>query len=442
MNLNQLREKSKDLPGSISLPKGRTRWQFRYWANDKQQKRTFATEEEAIEAQIQHQADTITNGLGGQLTATQVRTAVIMFEMIGERDALEVVRHGLSGAVLNAGNSVAEAVVLYLADFNKRIDQGTASPQTIRTKRPHLNAFVSSFGQVKLGEVTEASVKSYLASGPWAPVTQDGHRRSIASLYSWAVQESLVSADLNPMSNIKSFELPDTEVEYLNASQLEKLLRWLEENDPGIVAFVALGAFAGIRTSETARLIACDAHEDLIRREKKQIFLPKHTVKAHRKARRARLLENLPDALWKWLDAYPSLSAKNYTERILNAKRACNTPNINSMFRHSYITNAVAMFESIDRVMLHSGHIESATLINHYKGVASKEEGEAYFAIEPCDKPKSIERRASQPKLDLGKARSIRHRVADGETKVALAEAYGVSETLIRQVVKGEKWAE
>jgi hypothetical protein len=145
--------------------------------------------------------------------------------------------------------------------------------------------------------------------------------------------------------------------------------------------------------------------------------------------------------LWKWLAAYPSLQSGNYSKRIKRGKLACDTPDINSVFRHSYITNAVAMWESVPRVMLHSGHINAATLIDHYKGICSQFEGSKYFAIEPNADPKSIERREHQPKLDLGKARAIRYRVLDGETKVALAKEYGVSETLIRQVVKGEKWA-
>lgn len=440
--LIELRKQAADLPGSVTLPAGRNRWIFRYRVDGKLQKRTFATEEEALTAKIEAHESKKMNGQNGILTAEEVRLAITMFQMVGDRDPLDVIRQGLNGQQGKVGGRVIDAVEEYLIDFQARVDRGSASPATMHTKKFRVNAFAASpCGVMKLGEVKEEDVLAYLKSGPWAPVTQEGYRRDVAGFYSWCVSEKKLSADLNPMKEVKSFELPDTQVEYLNAEQLEKLLLFFEENDPGIIPFVVLGAFAGIRTAEIARLIACDAHEHLIRFDEKQIFLPKHVVKPHRRSRKARLLENLPPALWKWLEAYPSMSSKTYVERIRNGKKACGIPNINSFLRHSYITNAVAMFESVDRVMLHSGHIESGTLIHHYKGICEKKDGEAYFAIEPSDTPKSVVSR-DQRKLDLGKARSIRYRVADGEKKVDLAAEYGVSEALIRQVVKGEKWAE
>lgn len=443
MTIEDLRKKAAGLPGSISLPAGRNRWAFRYRLNGQPQKLTFATEEEALTALIEQAESKQVNGSSGVLTAVQVRTATIMFEMIGDRDPLEVIRHGLNGAQEEVGGQVYDAVTRYLTHFEDRVKANTASSETLRTKRNHLMTFArSQCGNRLLGELDRKDILGFLTSGPWAPVTQDGYRRDVAGFFSWCVAEKELSHDLNPMAEVKPFDIPDAEVEFLTAGQLEKLLRWFEEHDPGIIPFVVLGAFAGIRTAEIKRLIACDPHEHLIRRESKLIFLPKHVVKPHRKKKRSRDLQNLPDAIWKWLAAYPALSSKDYAKRIKRGKKACGTPDINSVFRHSYITNAVAMWENIPRVMLHSGHIEAATLIDHYKGRCLQEAGEAYFAIEPSAAPKAIERRAHQPKLDLGKARAIRYRAADGETKVALAKEYGVSEKLIRDVVKGEKWSE
>ena len=443
MTLNELRKKTAALPGSVTLPSGRNRWVFRYYTPDRKRvKLTFATEEEALEAKLNQHLSKKVSGETGVLTAEQVRIATTIFTMCGDRDPIEAVRHGLDVKEGKVGGKTCDAVEKYLADFDARVKAKTASAETLRTKRNHLLTLATSqYGGRRLGELTKKDMFAFLTSGPWAPVTQDGYRRDVAGFFAWCIERGELSHDLNPMKDVKPFEFPDKEVEFLNADQMEKLLRWFEENDPGIIPFVCLSAFAGIRTAEVKRLIACDPHEHLIRHEEKTIFLPKHAVKAHKKKKRARLLENLPDTLWKWLAAYPSLQSGNYSKRIKRGKLACGTPDINSVFRHSYITNAVAMWENVGRVMLHTGHINAATLIDHYKGICSQFEGSKYFAIEPSADPKSIERREHQPKLDLGKARAIRYRVLDGETKVALAKEYGVSETLIRQVVKGEKWA-
>ena len=444
MTLNELRKKTAALPGSVTLPSGRNRWVFRYYTPDRKRvKLSFATEEEALEAKLNQHLSKKVSGETGVLTAEQVRIAATIFTMCGDRDPIEAVRHGLEVKRGKVGGELHDAIMVYLKELETRVATDTISDETVNTKKCILKRFATSqYGDRLLGELSKKDILDFLASGPWGPVSKDGHRRDISAFYTWAVERGELSHDLNPMKEIKPFKIPDKEVEFLNADKMEKLLRWFEENDPGIIPFVCLSAFAGIRTAEVKRLIACDPHEHLIRHEEKTIFLPKHAVKAHKKKKRARLLENLPDTLWKWLAAYPSLQSGNYSKRIKRGKLACDTPDINSVFRHSYITNAVAMWESVPRVMLHSGHIEAATLIDHYMGRCLQFEGSKYFAIEPSANPNSVVRPERQRKLDLGKARAIRRRVKEGEVRVALAKEYDVSASLICAVVKGEKWAE
>ena len=96
MTINELRKKTAELSGSVSLPSGRNRWVFRYYTPDnKRVKLTFATEEEALEAKLNHHLSKKASGETGVLTAEQVRIATTIFAMCGDRDPIEAVRHGL-----------------------------------------------------------------------------------------------------------------------------------------------------------------------------------------------------------------------------------------------------------------------------------------------------------------------------------------------------------
>lgn len=51
-------------------------------------------------------------------------------------------------------------------------------------------------------------------------------------------------------------------------------------------------------------------------------------------------------------------------------------------------------------------------------------------------------KRAQAKKLDLGKAREIRARLAEGATKGDLAREYGVHRSMVRWIETGQAWAE
>ena len=55
---------------------------------------------------------------------------------------------------------------------------------------------------------------------------------------------------------------------------------------------------------------------------------------------------------------------------------------------------------------------------------------------------KCRESSSARAKLDMEKAREIRDRIADGETQLALAPAYQVSQALISRVARGTSWKE
>jgi hypothetical protein len=100
-------------------------------------------------------------------------------------------------------------------------------------------------------------------------------------------------------------------------------------------------------------------------------------------------MERLPENLWTWLsplgvpigDPDEFISPSRTRQATLCAKEAIgHWPQ--DVCRHSFFTYHLAKYENIDRAMLIAGHEEKPTVMyNHYRGLATKDEADEFFAI-------------------------------------------------------------
>lgn len=81
---------------------------------------------------------------------------------------------------------------------------------------------------------------------------------------------------------------------------------------------------------------------------------------------------------------------------------------------------------------------EHLRVISHAANLARK------VASKPLDVRirMALARRRTAPKLTLARAREIRHAVAAGETRAAVAARMGVSVGMVNQIVRGAAWRE
>jgi integrase len=169
----------------------------------------------------------------------------------------------------------------------------------------------------------------------------------------------------------------------------EEMTKLLAAADQDFVPVLAIGAFAGLRTSE---MLALDWHD---------VRLPDRVIKVvHRKARRAGTrLAPIPDNLLAWLSpsvqetgpVWPRGRDWRGRERAITAAQNATAeaagllPWRHNALRHSFCTYRVAATQDVPRTALEAGN-SASTIFAHYRALATEAEGTAWFSIGP---PKS-----------------------------------------------------
>jgi integrase len=153
----------------------------------------------------------------------------------------------------------------------------------------------------------------------------------------------------------------------------------LETAQEPLRPMIAIGGFAGLRTAEILRL----TWEDVFR-------VPGHIeiTAGKAKTRQRRLVEVCP-ALESWLQPCRTLSGRLWqgTERFFHkgCAEVCDraeVPRKKNGLRHSFCSHHFALHANENLTAAQAG-TSPAMVHQHYKGLATKNEGEAWFNVQP-----------------------------------------------------------
>ena len=156
-----------------------------------------------------------------------------------------------------------------------------------------------------------------------------------------------------------------------SAKEATQLLSTALQLDPPLAKYFAIGLFAGIRPHEICRLKTSDISDRYI-----------EITASTSKTRKRRLVTVLPN-LKKWLPVSEELPLKNKQKRFEKAVKAAGISWSHDIMRHSYASYHLAHFCSADKTALEMGHRDTQMLFRHYRELVTKEEAQAYWAIEP-----------------------------------------------------------
>ena len=172
-------------------------------------------------------------------------------------------------------------------------------------------------------------------------------------------------------------------IEIWTPKEMGKLLS-VAEGD--FVPVLAIGAFAGLRTSEVLAL------------DWRDVRLKDRTIKVvHRKVRCAGTrLAPIPDNLFTWLSplarktgpVWPRGLEWKERERTMTAVQNATAeaagllPWRHNSLRHSFCTFRVAATQDVPRTALEAGN-SAATIFSHYRALATEAQGKVWFAIVP-----------------------------------------------------------
>lgn len=319
-----------------------------------------------------------------------------------QADPLEVFRFWASVQLekqTNDDRSLRDAA----GDYIESMERSGRNTSYIGHVRRALADMEGALGNELVREFSAEDLRVYLFNLPYKPVTLRNRRNYLFGAFAWWEKQGWVNT--NPMKRVETPQVQEKEPGILTVGETRRLFRTNEKIDPEICGLLALGAFAGMRSSAISRI---DYEE--IDFSQRGILTPAEKTKKKRR----QWIEDLPDNLWAWLKRTPQQAFEMTHRQMLhrrsmalkragllieaddlgreNAKRERQglelldmkpkSPPKNAL-RHSFVTYHVALHRNPGKTALIISHRDQDCLYRHYLGIAKQKDGDKYFKIFP-----------------------------------------------------------
>ena len=267
---------------------------------------------------------------------------------------------------------VGELVEAYL----RSKERNRLSARHLRDIRARLGRFVESFGERPVRTITAAEVEEWLFGlGELQAQTLVNWRAILHAFFRWLLKGKAI--EFSPLDAVAK---PKVVREPPAIWKVDDLQLFLRNTPPELVPALALGSFAGLRTSEILRLDWKDVSPDRRLIE----------IRADRtKSARRRLVKILPN-LEEWLRLYARESGPVFhrSERVFHAAASslCRQLGLKwpeNGLRHSYASYHLANFKDASALSLEMGHTGPQMIFGHYRELVSPEKAQRYWEIRP-----------------------------------------------------------
>lgn len=266
--------------------------------------------------------------------------------------------------------------------FKSRLSSRLRSA-TVAWYEQQLDPMIDHWSGRPLTSITRKEILKYLEVCPSAP-----HRyRAMRALFRFAREQEPPWLAVDPTEGLKPPRKGgQSEVGILAVEEVEALMN----KDSAWRPALALMLFAGIRPHEICGKGKPWLKWGSIDIDSRIIRIPA----ANAKTGKARVLEDLPENIWSFLDPGKrdenispgaALSCSGYAQRVMGykgPKDARLKPWPQDAMRHSFATYHLAKYSDPGKTSLLMGHEGSTALIyRHYRGLATKAEAERFFGI-------------------------------------------------------------
>ncbi len=309
-------------------------------------------------------------------------------EILSDVNPLDVADFWIQHHPEEGNKTLAEATAAYLTHI-QRLGRDSNSLRQIRKVMERARLVIGSDKPLKA--ITAETANDFIHGLPMHAISKRNHRSVLHTTFTWFMERHWI--ELNPFASVKSPKITLEEPGILTVEETTALFHANEKEDPDICALLALGAFAGMRSSAIARVALAE-----IDFEKKAILTPAAKTKKNRR----QYIEGLPDNLFQWLSRASKktfdITPREFAHRrqtaftragLLitkeDAKRNGTNPKAppKNCLRHSFVSYHVALHRNPGHTALLISHKNQNILYEHYLGVATKEDAERYFSIVP-----------------------------------------------------------
>jgi len=250
--------------------------------------------------------------------------------------------------------------------------------RSIRALRGTFRRFErSGLCHLPASSITPQHIADYVAGLKVGKRTRLGELINLQTGFSFGVDAEILAK--NPCAKVPRPIVPQKRTTVLTPEQAENLFCVCEREDPELLGFLSLAAFAGLRPeSEVERL----TRADVVARLKMGTLEPP----VENKTRRRRLVPILPN-LRAWLEAWAPLGAEvippNFQRRWRRIRKLAGIwPWPQNVLRHSRVSYRLAVTRDAAATAMEDGHSE-AEMHETYKELVPDADGARYYEIMP-----------------------------------------------------------
>lgn len=235
---------------------------------------------------------------------------------------------------------------------------------------------VKTFGTRQLSSISLEELKAWIDDPTLGARSRIHNATKISQLFNYSIRQGWAAANL--VERITRPCLEDKAVEVFTPTEASQLLAHAEPL--GLLPFIAIGLFAGLRTAEIQRL-----DWSAVRLSEKCIIIGAEVAK-----RRSRRVVEIDDSLAAWLAlcAKPSGAIAGFREdqlafRIRQPTRDAGLSKWrHNGLRHSFASYHLALHGDPTKTAFQMGN--SAIMVhNHYKGLVSHGDVQRYWSLRP-----------------------------------------------------------
>ncbi|MDF7825827.1 tyrosine-type recombinase/integrase [Pontiellaceae bacterium B12227] len=276
-------------------------------------------------------------------------------------------------------NDTASLISQYLALQKTRLERGEIRQRSYKEDLWHLKKFQSDHSGRAIDTIESVDIDEWLDKKQFKATSRKNHRLYISIFFNWAVENEKVL--INPVKKTRKVKNAIHTPKIYKSSEVAEIMKQAETHHKGLVAYLSIAFFAGIRPTEILRLDWTDIDFE---------FKVIHVQADHSKTSTARYV-HISDNLATWLQKYKQESGSifSFSLSTLNKWRQdvykkSKVKSIQDGARHTFATYFLAL-HGIDATIQELGHTNSKMLFKHYRGLAKNREKEAKkcFDIKP-----------------------------------------------------------